>query len=302
MVGGLDDDAGCARWSASARVGSTTRWATSTRLTSSRSSTAAPASNRLISSRSASSVSNRSSSVCSSSAERAVAGSKSPRASCSTSPAIRTVVSGVRSSWETSETNRRWTRLSSSSWRIWRCRLVAIWLNDVASRARSSSPRDPHPLLEPAGGQPLGDPPGQPDRRDDLPGDQPGERRRPGPAAATAAVSSARVTSAEGLLLLVEREQVVERVDAAVGRAAGPASRPRSRAPTARVVVGVRMRGVGPRRVGRPRRSAARATTGTLASVEAAGEARRRRRSMRRPAPTGPASTTLEPARAAALR
>ena len=46
------------------------------------------------------------------------------RASCSTSPAIRTVVSGVRSSWETSETNRRWTRLSSSSWRIWRCRLA----------------------------------------------------------------------------------------------------------------------------------------------------------------------------------
>ena len=30
--------------------------------------------------------------------------------------------------------------LSSSSWRIWRCRLVAIWLNEVASRARSSSP------------------------------------------------------------------------------------------------------------------------------------------------------------------
>ena len=50
------------------------------------------------------------------------------------------MVSGVRSSWETSETKRRCTRLSSSSWRIWRCRLVAIWLNDVASRARSSSP------------------------------------------------------------------------------------------------------------------------------------------------------------------
>ena len=63
------------------------------------------------------------------------------RASWSTSPAIRTVVSGVRSSCETSETKRRCTRVSSSSWRIWRCRLVAIWLNDVASRARSSSPR-----------------------------------------------------------------------------------------------------------------------------------------------------------------
>ena len=30
-------------------------------------------------------------------------------------PASRTVVSGVRSSWDTSETKRRWTRLSSSS-------------------------------------------------------------------------------------------------------------------------------------------------------------------------------------------
>ena len=128
------------RCSASGRVASTTRWATSTRLTSSSSSTAAPASKRLISSRSASRVSKRSSSVCRSSAARAVAGSNSSRASCSTSPAIRTVVSGVRSSCDTSETNRRCTRLSSSSCRIWRWRLVAIWLNDVARRARSSSP------------------------------------------------------------------------------------------------------------------------------------------------------------------
>ena len=58
-----------------------------------------------------------------------------------TSLAIRTVVSGVRSSCDTSETNRRCTRLSSSSWRICFWRLEAIWLNDVASRARSSSPR-----------------------------------------------------------------------------------------------------------------------------------------------------------------
>ena len=34
-----------------------------------------------------------------------------PRVVQPTSPAIRTVVSGVRSSWETSETNRRCTRL-----------------------------------------------------------------------------------------------------------------------------------------------------------------------------------------------
>ena len=44
-------------------------------------------------------------SVCNSSADRAVTGSKSSRASCRTSAAILTVVSGVRSSCETSETN-----------------------------------------------------------------------------------------------------------------------------------------------------------------------------------------------------
>jgi len=42
----------------------------------------------------------------SSSAERATAGSKSAREAWMTSPAIRIVVSGVRSSCETSETNR----------------------------------------------------------------------------------------------------------------------------------------------------------------------------------------------------
>ena len=124
-----------------ARTDLTTRCARSTRSTSSRCRTAAPASNRLISSRSVSSSSNRSSSFCSSSADRAVAGSKRSRASCRTSPAIRTVVSGVRSSWETSETKRRCAADMSSSLRICRCRLVAIWLNDSASRAMSSSPR-----------------------------------------------------------------------------------------------------------------------------------------------------------------
>ncbi len=34
---------------------------------------------------------------------------------------------------------------------------------------------DLHPLLEPAGREPLRDPPGHPDRGDDLPGDQPGD-------------------------------------------------------------------------------------------------------------------------------
>jgi hypothetical protein len=89
---------------------STTRWATSTRLTSSTSRTAAPASKRLISSRSASSP--RTGRARSAAARRRARspGRSRARASCSTSPAIRTVVSGVRSSWETSETNRRCTR------------------------------------------------------------------------------------------------------------------------------------------------------------------------------------------------
>ena len=101
---------------------------------------AKPASNRLISSRSVSSSSKRSSSAWSSSALRATAGSNSSRSAKIRSAAIRTVVSGVRSSCETSEVNRRCSRDISSSRRICRCRLVAIWLNEAASRARSSSP------------------------------------------------------------------------------------------------------------------------------------------------------------------
>ncbi len=69
---------------------------------------------RLISNRSLSSDSKRSSWAWSNSADRATSGLKSARASCSTSEAIRTVVSGVRSSWDTSETKRRWRRESSS--------------------------------------------------------------------------------------------------------------------------------------------------------------------------------------------
>ncbi len=57
------------------------------------------------------------------------------------SAAIRTVVSGVRSSWLTSEVKRRCRLPNSSSWVIWRCRLSAMSLNDTASRAMSSSPR-----------------------------------------------------------------------------------------------------------------------------------------------------------------
>ncbi len=67
-------------------------------------------------------------------------GSKSTRASWMTSAAIRTVVSGVRSSCETSETNRRCIRDSSSSCWILSCRFWAILLKASPSRAMSSSP------------------------------------------------------------------------------------------------------------------------------------------------------------------
>ena len=91
------------------------------RSTSLSESTAAPASNREISSRSVRSASKRSNSFCSSSAERAATGSKSSRASCRTSAAIRTVVNGVRNSCETSETKRCCTADRSSSWLICFC-------------------------------------------------------------------------------------------------------------------------------------------------------------------------------------
>ena len=67
-------------------------------------------------------------------------GSKSSRASWMTSAAIRTVVSGVRSSCETSETNRRCIRDSSSSCWIFSWRFCAILLKASPSRAMSSSP------------------------------------------------------------------------------------------------------------------------------------------------------------------
>ena len=111
------------------------------RSTDSTDSSATPASWREISSRSASSVSNRSSSLTISSVERRSAGSSSALWSSIRSAAMRTVVSGVRSSWLTSEVNRRCRLPNSSSWVIWRCRLSAMSLNDTANRAMSSSPR-----------------------------------------------------------------------------------------------------------------------------------------------------------------
>ena len=73
------------------------------------------------------------------------------------------------------------------------------------------------PLLELAGGEPLGDPAGHPDRRDDLTGHQPGhagdqhQQQRGGG-------EQGPGDQRERLLLLVEREEVVERVGLGVGR------------------------------------------------------------------------------------
>ncbi|CAB4936278.1 unannotated protein [freshwater metagenome] len=123
---------GCAR--------SMTRRASSRTSTWSASSTAAPASKREISSRSTRSDSNRSNCACSNSAARAVGASKLARSSNITSAAMRIVVSGVRNSCETSDTNRCCTRDNPSSCLIWRCKLAAMSLNEAASCARSSSP------------------------------------------------------------------------------------------------------------------------------------------------------------------
>ena len=57
--------------------------------------------------------------------------------------AIRMVVSGVRSSCDTSETNRRCMADSSSMRRIWSWRLSAISLKERARLAISSVPRAP---------------------------------------------------------------------------------------------------------------------------------------------------------------
>src|SRR5690606_5486740 len=125
--------------SAMARSDSTAWVVISIRLIVSLESSATPASSREISSRSASRASKRSSSSTSSSVERDRPGGNSSREACSTSAAIRTVVSGVRSSWETSEVNRRCSCPNSSSWVICCLRLSAISLNDSASLATSSS-------------------------------------------------------------------------------------------------------------------------------------------------------------------
>ena len=98
-----------------------------------------------------------------------------PRDACSTSAAIRTVVSGVRSSWLTSEVNRRCSAPNSSSWRIWRWMLSAISLYDSASRATSSSPRTGIRSSRCPSANRSATSRGLPDRAHHLPGHQAGD-------------------------------------------------------------------------------------------------------------------------------
>ena len=139
------------------------------------------------------------------------------------SAAIRMVVSGVRSSWETSETNRCWTRDRPSSWRIWVCRLSAISLNDLRQPGEVVLAAGAHPLVEPAGGEPLGDHGRAADRVDDLPGDDLGDRPDQEDQG-EAADGEGAGDEVEGGLLALHREHEVQVVAARRG-AARPASR-----------------------------------------------------------------------------
>ena len=137
---------------------------------------AAPASNRLISSRSASSASNRSSSSCSSSADRATDGSKSARESwmqVARHPDRRQRGAQlVRHVGDEALLHRaRGPRAGGSG--AAGCRPCS--LNDVASRARSSSPRAVIRSLRRPDGEPFGDEGGAAHRVDDLPGDDVGD-------------------------------------------------------------------------------------------------------------------------------
>ena len=136
-----DTDPGCPCARPAARPPRSTRRTTSRRSVGSASSTAAPASNRLISSRSASSASNRSSWVCRISALRATAGSKSlaglvqdvgrhPHGRQRRAQLVRDVGD------EPALHPGQLLQLADLPLQV-----CAIWLNDAASRARSSSPR-----------------------------------------------------------------------------------------------------------------------------------------------------------------
>ncbi len=120
-----------------------------------------------------SSSSKRSSSADSSSVLRAASGSKSSRCPYRTSAAIRTVVSGVRSSWETSETNCCCTWERSSSSVILRSSSVAMWFIDRARPGQVLGADHGHPVVQMARGEPFRRQPRGPDRTQHLPRDQP---------------------------------------------------------------------------------------------------------------------------------
>ena len=232
VVRGSSTTTRVSRWSASARVMSTTRWATSTRLTSSASSTAAPASKRLISSRSASSVSNRSSSVCSSSAARAVTGSK-------LGPGV---VQDVAGHPHGRQRRPQLVRDVGDEAALEAAELLELadLLLQVAGHLveRRRQPRQvvlaghAQSFLQVPRGQPLGHPARHPDRGHHLAGHQPGQagdqqqQQRPGGQQRTA-------DEREGLALLVEGVEVVERVGVVVGRQASPGCPPRRPGPRA---------------------------------------------------------------------
>ena len=136
-------------------------------------------------------------------------GRTASRASCSTSAAIRTVVSGVRSSWETSETKRRCTRDRSSSCPILTCKAR----RHVVERARQ--PRevvlalDLHAFGEMTGRELLGDRRRIANRVDHLPRDEPADPAEQQHQHQTGEQQGAP-HQVERLLLLRERKQVVE--------------------------------------------------------------------------------------------
>ena len=223
---------GTPRCSAIGAVAATTRWATSPRLVSSRSSTAAPASNRLISSRSASRCSNRSSSFCSSSADRAVIGSKlrprvvqhvtgHPHGGQRGAQLVRDV--GDEPALHPGELDEL------ADLRLQRLGHLVEGHGETRDVVLAG---DVHPFLEAPGGDPLGHPPRQPDRGDHLPRD---EQRHPGNEhqEEDAGREQHLPQQHECLLLLLHREEVVERVGARRRTGARPSSRPPPRAAAA---------------------------------------------------------------------
>ena len=100
---------------------------------------ATPASWREISSKSASNSSKRSSSLDIKREARCAPYGRLSLSASIMSAAMRTVVNGVRSSWETSEVNCRCKSPYSSSCAIWEESLSAMLLKDAAKRPISSS-------------------------------------------------------------------------------------------------------------------------------------------------------------------